>query len=174
MLRKILVLGAIALSWSAASFAQNGQGHFQKSTIAVTIDGFTCNNGQGTIPALSWSFGVTTPESSTTGGGGGSAKAHLSDLSVSRKADACTPTLFAEAVKGSHSKQVTIVEQDAQKDDIFTVTLMDVAISSYQLGGDAGHEVPMEQIGFNYRKICVADTGTGSKSCWDLVTAQSF
>jgi type VI protein secretion system component Hcp len=174
MLRKILVLGAIALSLSTVAFAQNGQGHFQKSNIAVTIDGFTCNNGQGTIPALSWSFGVTTPESGTIGSGGGTALAKLSDVSVTRRADACTPTLFGDAVKGNHFNHVTIVQQDAQKDDTFTLTLTDVVISSYQLGGDTGHEVPAEQLGFSYRKICVADTGTGSKSCWDLVLGKSF
>ena len=174
MLRKILALGAVALSFSIAAFAQNGQGRFQRSNIAVTIDGFTCNNGQGTIPALSWSFGVTAPQPTNIGGGRVAAPAKLSDVSVTRRADACTPTLFGDAVKGNHFKQVTIVQQDPQKDDTFTVTLTEVVISSYQLGGDAGHEVPSEQLGFSYQKICVADTGTGSKSCWDLVQGKSF
>jgi len=172
MFRKILVLAALVLP--VAAFAQNGPGRFQRSNIAVTIDSFTCNNGQGTIPALSWSFGVSTPESASTGVGGGAAQAKLTDVSMSRRADACTPALFGAAVKGNHFKQVTIVQQDAQQDDIFTVTLTDVMISSYQIGGDSGHEVPTEQIGFSYQKICLADTGTGSKSCWDLTQGRAF
>ena len=174
MFRKILVLCTLAAGLAGTAFAQNGQGRGQRSNLAVTIDGFTCNNGQGTIPALSWSFGVSTPESVNTGGGAVTGKAQLTNVSVNRRADGCTPKLFGASVTGEAFKQVTIVQQDTAKDDTFTVTLTDVLISSYQLGGDSGHEVPSEQIGFSYRKICVADTGTGSKSCWDLVLGRAF
>ena len=174
MFRKTLALSIGVLSLAATSFAQNGQGQFQKSSITVTIDGFTCNDGQGTIPALSWSFGVTAPDSVSTGGGGSAVKAQLSDVSVRRRADGCTPKLFGASVSGDPFKQVTIVQQDAQKDDTFTVTLSDVVISSYQLGGDSGHEVPSEQVGFSYQKVCVADTGSGSKACWDLAKGRAF
>jgi type VI protein secretion system component Hcp len=162
--------------FGAIAFAQDAQlrARFQtKSTIAVTIDGLTCNNSQGTIPALSWSFGVSRPTVASTGGGGSSTrKASLYDLNVARRADSCTPFLFATAVTGKSYKSVTIVQQDTQKDDIFTVTLQDVVISSYQLGGDQSGEVPVEQIGFNFDRICVADSVTETKACWDLRTAR--
>ena len=176
MLRKILLMFVASATFVAPSFAQDAQARarFQgKSSIAVTIDGLTCNNSQGTIPVLSWSFGVT--QSSSTGSGGtGAGKANLTDVTVTRRADSCTPVLFGASVTGKIFKQVTIVQQAVQKDDIFTVTLSDVLISSFQLGGDQSHEVPTEQIGFSFDKICVADTGTGSKACFDLRLQRTF
>lgn len=175
MLRKLSMLFVFSLMGAAVALAQNPRARFNgSSTITLAVDGFTCNNNQGTIPALSWNFGVTTPVQTNTGGGSGAGKANLSDLSVSRRADGCTPLLFAASVTGKIFKTVTVVQQDQQKDDTFTVTLQDVIISSYQLGGDHGNEVPSEQIGFSYEKICVADTGTGTKACWDLSQARAF
>lgn len=179
MLRKILLLAVATTMFAATTVAQDAQlrARFQtKSTIAVTIDGLTCNNSQGgTLPALSWSFGVSRPTVPSTGGGGASTgKTTLSDLNVTRRADSCTPFLFAAAVSGKAYKSVTIVQQDTQKDDIFTVTLQDFLISSYQLGGDQSGEVPAEQIGLNFDRICVADSVTETKSCWDLKTARAF
>ncbi len=177
MLRRMLLLTLATTLLGASSLAQNGQGRGRfepKSTIAVTVDGLTCNNGQGTIPALTWNFGVTVATSGTTGSGGGTGKADLSDLVVTRRADGCTPVLFEDVVTGRHINKVTIVQQDSQKDDIFTVTLQDVIISSYQLGGDQSSELPVEHVGFNFAKICVADSVTGTKACWDLRTARTF
>src|SRR5690348_679253 len=139
MLNKMALLCAVTSLFVGNSLAQNGQGRGRfepKSSIAVTADGLTCNNGQGTIPALTWSFGVSAPVSTTGSGGGGTTKVTVSDLSITRRADGCTPILFEDVVTRKHIKQVTIVQQDAQKDDVFTVTLQDVIIDSYQLGGD--------------------------------------
>jgi type VI protein secretion system component Hcp len=175
MLKKILVLFVLALTCASVALAQDARARLQgRSTISVTVDGFTCNNNSATIPALSWSFGVSTPTQTNTGGGGSIARANLSDLNVTRRADGCTPFLFAASVSGKSFNHVTIVQQDTQKDDTFTVTLTKVLISSYQLGGDHSNEVPSEQIGFSYEGICVADTGTGNKSCWDLTQGKPF
>ncbi len=175
MPRKLSMLLVFTLVGTAVALAQSPRTRTDgRSTITVAVDGFTCNNNQGTIPALSWNFGVTTPVQTNTGGGSGAGKANLSDLTVSRRADGCTPLLFAASVTGKIFKTVTVVQQDQQKDDTFTVTLQDVIISSFQLGGDHGNEVPSEQIGFSYEKICVADNGTGSKACWDLTQARAF
>jgi type VI secretion system secreted protein Hcp len=176
MLRKVSMLFVFTLVGAAVALAQNPRARSDgRSTITVAVDGFTCNNNQGTIPALSWNFGVTTPTQTNTGGGGsGAGKANLSDLNISRRADGCTPLLFAASVTGKVFKTVTVVQHDQQKDDTFTVTLQDVIISSFQLGGDHGNEVPSEQIGFSYEKICVADNGTGTKACWDLTQARAF
>ena len=176
MLRKIFLLLLACSMGATFAYAQQGRGRFQdRSTIVVTVDGLSCNNNsQGAIPVLSFSFGVTQPASTSTGSGSAAGRASLSDVSITRRADSCTPVLFGASVTGKIFKQVTIVQQDTQKDDTFTVTLNDVLISSFQLGGDQSHEVPSEQIGFSYDKICVADTGTGTKACWDLRLARTF
>jgi len=62
MLKKISILFVFTLLGATIALAQNGRGRLDgRSTINITVDGFTCNNNQGVIPALSWSFGVTTP-----------------------------------------------------------------------------------------------------------------
>jgi len=174
MFKKISMLFVFTLLGAVTALAQNGRGRDGHSAITVAVDGFTCNNSQGVIPALSWSFGVSNPTQATTGGGTASGKAHLTDVSVSRRADGCSPLLFAASVTGKVFKSVTITQQDIQKDDTFTVTLQDVILSSFQLAGDHSNEVPSEQIGFSYEKICVADNGTDTKACWDLTQARQF
>ncbi len=177
MLKKMVWVCVATTLLVANGLAQNGRGpgrFDQKSTIAVTVDGLTCNNGQGTIPALTWSFGVSAAVSSTGTGGGGATKASLSDVNITRRADACTPILFEDVVTGRHINKVTIVQQDTAKDDVFTVTLQDVIISSYQIGGDQGSELPTEKVGFNFAKICIADQGTSTKACWDLSSGRTF
>jgi len=173
MFKKISTLFVFTMLGAVVALAQNGRSHDGRSTITVAVDGFTCNNNQGVIPALSWGFGVSNPTQVNTGAAA-AGRPHLTDLSVSRRADGCSPLLFAASVTGKIFKSVTIVQQDAQKDDTFTVTLEDVILSSFQLGGDHSNEVPAEQIGFSYEKICVADNGTGTKACWDLTQARKF
>jgi type VI protein secretion system component Hcp len=62
--------------------------------------------------------------------------------------------------------KVTIVQQDNNKDDVFSVALEDVVISSYQLSGEISQEVPSEQIAFSFAKILITDTITGTKFGW--------
>lgn len=177
MLKKQALLCVVMSLLAASSVAQNGQGRGRlgpMSTIAVTIDGLSCANGQGTIPALTWSFGASMVTSGTSGSGGSAGKASLSDVSITRRADGCSPTLFEDVVTGRRISKVTIVQQDTAKDDVFTVTLQNVMISSFKLGGDHASEMPTEQVSFSYDKICVADTGAGSKACWDLATGRTF
>jgi type VI secretion system Hcp family effector len=174
MFRQISMLFVFTIFGAVVALGQTGRGRDGRSTITMAVDGFTCNNNQGVIPALSWSFGVSNPTQASTGGGTVSGRAHLTDVSVSRRADSCSPLLFAASVTGKIFKSVTITQQDVQKDDTFTLTLQDVIISSFQLGGDHSNEVPSEQIGFSYEKICVADNGSGTKACWDLTQARQF
>ena len=87
----------------------------------MAVDGFKCNNNQGVLPALSWSFGVSNPTQASTGVGTVSGKGQLTDVSVSRRADSCSPLLFAASVTGKIFKSVTITQQDMQKEDTFTV-----------------------------------------------------
>src|SRR5262249_11257668 len=61
MFKKISTLFVFTMLGAVVALAQNGRGHDGRSPITVAVDGFTCNNNQGVIPALSWSFGVSNP-----------------------------------------------------------------------------------------------------------------
>jgi type VI secretion system secreted protein Hcp len=149
------------------------------SSITVAVDGLSCTTpaGTGTFAALSWSFGANqtgTTGTASSGAGAGKISASLTSLNVSKRADSCSPVLFGDVVSGKFLKTVTLVQQDNAKDDVFTVTLTNVLVGSYQLGGDQSSEIPTEQISFTFSKICVSDTQSGTKFCWDTSTNRSF
>jgi type VI protein secretion system component Hcp len=124
---------------------------------------------------LSWSFEASQIQVAGMSTGGASAwKANLSSLNVTKRADSCSPVLFGDVVSDRLLKTVTLVQQDSAKDDVFTVTLTKVLVSSYQLGGDQSNEIPTEQISFAFAKICVSDTQSGTKFCWDSTTNKAF
>lgn len=180
MLRKIgcglLFVGALA----SAALGQNGQGqNFQRrSTITVTVDKLNCTTSlgtQGAFAALSWTFGDSQVVSAGTGTGvGGGGKPSFTDVSFSKRTDSCSPLLFGAVAQGQHIAKVTILQQDNNKDDVFQVTLEDVVIANYQLSGEVSREVPTEQISFNFRKITLMDSITGTKFSWDLSLGRTF
>ena len=47
-------------------------------------------------------------------------------------------------------------------------------IANYQLSGEVSREVPTEQISFNFRKITLMDSITGTKFSWDLSLGRTF
>jgi len=183
MKKKISWVILSALLFSTALWGQNAGHEFQKrSTITVTVLvssmiplNCTTSLGTGIFSALSWTFGATTPVTGGTGGGGSSTgKTTFSDLVVTKRTDSCTPLLFAAVAEGKHFPKVTIVQQDNNKDDVFSVTLEDVVIANYELGGDISQEVPSEKIAFNFAKILITDTITGTKFGWDLKQGRTF
>lgn len=158
-----------------AASAQNGRSP-NRSSIVVTVDGLNCSTslGTGIFSALAWSFGAT--DSLSTGGvgtGGSGGKVAVTNLSISKHADSCSPRLFADVVSGRHIKSVTIVQENTRS-EAFTVALSDVIISSYQLGGTESTELPTEQISFEFSKICLTDSQSGTKTCYSPLTGVAF
>jgi type VI secretion system secreted protein Hcp len=177
-MKKLTLLVTIGILLHAAAWAENGQnrGFNRRSSIVVTVDGLTCTTSAGTgmFPALTWSFGATQTTTTTGGGGTGAGRANITDVSVSKRTDSCSPILFGDVVSGRHVARVTIVQQDNNRDDVFTVVLEDVIVSSYQLGGSQNDEVPTEQISFNFGRITITDNISGNHFRWDLRLGRAF
>ncbi|MFZ0298422.1 MAG: type VI secretion system tube protein Hcp [Candidatus Sulfotelmatobacter sp.] len=155
---------------------QSGAGYGAKVTITVTVDGLSCTTsaGSGAFSAQVWSFGGTqTSTGSGSGSGAGAGKASLSSLNITKNADACSPALFEALVTGKAFKSLTVV-QSSNKEEVFTVTLSEVFISSYQLVGDLMHDLPTEQLSFTFAKIMFTDPQSGAKSSWNTTTNTSF
>lgn len=174
-MKKITTLCAVTILLATAAWAQNGQGRGRRSTIVVTVEGLSCTTSAGTgmFPALTWSFGATQTVN-TTGGGAGAGKANITDVTVTKRTDSCSPILFGDVATGRHIARVTIVQQDNNHDDVFNVVLQDVIVSSYQLSGTQADEVPTEQISFNFAKITLTDAISGNKFSWDLRLNRAF
>lgn len=173
MKNKGVLLFVLAMCIAAA--AQNGRSP-NRSSIVVTVDGLNCSTslGTGVFPALAWSFGATDAISTGgTGTGGSVGKVAVTNLTVSKRADSCSPRLFADVVTGRLIKSVTIVQENTRS-EAFTVTLSDVIVSSYQLGGTESTELPTEQIAFEFRKICLTDSQSGTKTCYSPLTGIAF
>ena len=167
-----LVLFLFAMSMAAS--AQNNGRSFNRSVITVSVDGLNCSTtlGSGVFPALSWTFAASEAVSNT-GSGGSAGKPVLSTVNVTKRADSCSPRLFNDVVTGRRVKTVTIVQENTRS-EIFTVTLSNVIISSYQIGGDQSGELPTEQISFTFSSICLADSQSGTKTCYNSATGTTL
>jgi type VI protein secretion system component Hcp len=171
MKKTTLLLFVFAMCVAAS--AQNGRS-FNRSIITVSVDGLNCSTtlGGGVFPALSWTFAASEAVSST-GSGGSAGKPVLSTVNVTKRADSCSPRLFNDVVTGRRVKTVTIVQENTRS-EIFTVTLSNVIISSYQIGGDQSGELPAEQISFSFSSICLADSQSGTKTCYNSATGTTL
>jgi len=177
-MKKLTLLVTVGMLLHAAAWAQNSQNRLfnHRSSIVVTVDGLLCTTSAGTqmFPALTWSFGATQTATTTGGGGTASGRANITDVSVSKRTDSCSPLLFGDVVSGRHVARVTIVQQDNNRDDVFTLVLEDVIVASYQLSGSHAEEVPTEQISFNFGRITITDNISGNRFRWDLRTGRAF
>ena len=136
----------------------------ERATITVTVDGLSCTTslGAGAFSALTWKFGVTE---TSTGTGAGAGKPSFGNFNITKHVDACSLALFSSVTDGKVFRSVTIVQQDENDGNVFTVSLADSMVSAYQLGGELSHDVPTEQVSFAYSgiKLTISDPQSGMK-----------
>jgi len=162
---------ALLLLVPTVALAQKGQqGPPPASTITVQIPGLNCSTpaGSGTFAVTSWSWGVSNSGTAVGGGGMSAGKASLQDLHVTKAFDGCSPALLGLVTSGGGLKEVTLTQTGS--DAGTTVVLEAALVSSWQLGSTTAQQSPSEQVSFNFRKVCVTDTVSGAKACFDLAT----
>ena len=165
-MKKVFVVVGILLVLTSFGWAQ-------KSKISVVVDGLSCSTsaGPGTFAASAWTFGATNTESSGgTGGGGIAGKPVVGELNVTKAFDPCSPALFGGVVSGKHFKTLTLTQTEKKDSDYLIVTLSDVLISSYQVSGTQASEDPFESLSFSFSKICIFESASGAKFCFDKAT----
>jgi type VI secretion system secreted protein Hcp len=72
------------------------------------------------------------------------------------KASKATPKLMLACATGEHFSMatLTIVRTDRESEDYFTITLTDVLVSAYRVGGSSASDpVPTDSISLNFSKI---------------------
>jgi type VI secretion system Hcp family effector len=162
---------ALLLLVPTVAAAQKGQqGPPPASTITMQIPGLNCSTpaGSGTFAVTSWSWGVSN--SGTFSGGTSAGKASLQDLHITKAFDGCSPALLGLVTTGGHLKEVVLTQTASDGTKAATVVLEDALVSSWQLGSTTAQQSPSEQVSFNFRKVCVTDTFSGAKACFDLGT----
>ena len=107
------------------------------------------------IQLESWSWGESQTGASAVGGGGGAGKVSMQDFSFNMRTNKASPLLFISCANGKHIAKATLVCRKAgeKQQDYLKVHFEDLLVSSFQTGGSAGQEVPIDAITFNFAKI---------------------
>lgn len=149
----------------------------------LKIDGVkgesTDSKHSGEIELESWSLGATNAASFSSGGGGGSGKVSVQDFHLVKKYDQASVNLFVACATGKHYPSATIVARKAgeKQEEFLTITLSDVMVSSYQVGGSAHSDlIPSDQISLAFSKVKFAykaqkgdgTLGGAAEGGWDI------
>lgn len=111
---------------------------------------------KGEILVESFSWGATQGGTSGRGGGAGAGKVVPQDFNFVKKLDKASPVLFMGCSNGTHYKTAVLTARKAggTQQDYLKISMEDVLISSYQVGGSAhGDVVPMDQVSLNFSKL---------------------
>jgi len=114
---------------------------------------------KGEIELESFSWGQSNSGTAGHGGGSGAGKVVAQDLNFVKKVDKASAVLMIACATGQHFKSAILTTRKAGggQQDYLKVTMEDVLVSSYQLGGSAkGEVVPLEQVSINFAKLEMA------------------
>jgi type VI secretion system secreted protein Hcp len=102
------------------------------------------------IDILSWSWSMSQQGTAHTGSGGGAGKVQVSDLVISKMTDAASPNVVKAICTGKHISEAVLTLRKAGETplDYMVITLTDVLITSYSVGG--GGDIPTESIGLTF------------------------
>ena len=116
----------------------------------------TDDKHKGTIELESWSWGETQSGTAGRGGGGGAGKVQPQDFHFVKKLDKASSRLFIACATGEHFKSAILTARKAGggQQEYLKITLEDVLVSSYQVGGAAHSDVvPTDQVSLNFAKL---------------------
>ena len=120
------------------------------------IDGESVDTGhEKWIELQSWSWGESNAGSSTAGGGLGSGKVSMQDFHFVARRSKASPTLMLACATGQHIQKAQLEARKAGgKQEVFLqITLENVLVSSYQLGGQDPGGHTQDQLSLNFAKI---------------------
>jgi type VI secretion system secreted protein Hcp len=126
----------------------------------LKIDGVdaesTDDKHKGEIELESFSWGQSNAGTAGHGGGAGAGKVVAQDFHFVKKLDKASPVLMIACSTGQHFKSAVLTTRKAGggQQDYFKVTMEDLLVTSYQLGGAAAADlVPTEQVSMNFAKL---------------------
>lgn len=140
-------------------------GFSTQNVFASSVDYFLKINGipgesndeghKDSMDLKSFDWGASNSATSR-GGGGGSGKVSVHDISFLKNVDAASPILMQSVTTGKHLKDATLelclAGGDGQSLCYLKITLSDVLVSEYQIGGSVG-DLPTDHFSLNFAKI---------------------
>jgi type VI secretion system secreted protein Hcp len=107
------------------------------------------------LDVLSWSWGESNAATAGEGGGLGAGKVQIQDLHFTTKLSKASPVLMLTCATGKHIPKAELVARKAggTQEQYYKITLTDVMVSSYQVGGSAGDVIPTDQVSLAFNKF---------------------
>jgi len=136
--------------------------------ITVLLGGLGCNTAVGadTFAAQSWQWGASSPVV-IGGSGGGQGKASVSELVMTRAADACSPALLGGVLAGKHFGSLTLSQYDVAGVLKATVVLTEVFVTGWSIGASSSSPDAGESVSFAFEKLTFTDIASGNKVSYD-------
>jgi type VI secretion system secreted protein Hcp len=110
---------------------------------------------KGEIQLESFSWGEASPGGAGPGAGGGAGKVHMQDLVVTMTVSKASPKLMLACATGKHHKEATLTARRSGKaqQEFLVFKFKDVIVTSYQTGGSAQADVPVDQASLGFSEI---------------------
>src|SRR5262245_35980320 len=105
------------------------------------IEGDSQQKGHpGEIEISSFSWAETNTGSPATGSGGGAGKVQMQDFHFAMATSKASPQLHQFCASGKHAREATLTCRKAGREqlDFIKITMTDVLVSSYSIGGTTG------------------------------------
>ena len=120
------------------------------------IEGESTDRGhKDEIDVLAWSWGMSQSASSQSGGGGGAGKVNVQDLSLTKYVDKSSPKLMEKTAMGEHISEISLTVRKAgsTSQEYLIITMKDVMVTSYSVGGSGGEDRLTENVTLNFAQI---------------------
>lgn len=103
---------------------------------------------------LSWSWGMSQ-SGSPISGGGGAGKVNVQDMSFTKYVDKSSPKLMEKIAQGERIPKISLTVQNAGStiQEYLIITMTDVMVTSYSIGGSGGEDRLTENITLNFAQI---------------------
>lgn len=111
---------------------------------------------KGEIEVESFSWGETASAGTGPGGGAAAGKVQAQDLVFVKKVDKSSPVLMIGCATGQHYKTAILSgrKAGAAQQDYLKITLEDVSITSYQVGGSVQTDaLPFDQVSLTFTRL---------------------
>ena len=107
------------------------------------------------IDVLSWSWSEANSGTMAGQGGGGAGKVSMKDINFSFVSNKASPGLMLACATGEHIKKATLTCRKAGKgqQSYLTVSMQDLMVTSFQVGGSQGDVVPVSNLSLNFVAI---------------------
>ncbi len=110
---------------------------------------------QDEIEVLSWSWGVSRPDTMSHGGGGGAGKTSFHDFTFTHHVDKASPLLMRACATGEHIRDATITVRKAGKgqQEYLVITMTDVLVTSVSMSVSASEDATAEGVTLTFAKV---------------------